>query len=167
MATRAQTHSEHRPALLLVVLLVALAACSGLGLEQIFERPRVRVTGLDVTRVTLRDADLRFDFTVDNPNPIRLPLGGIDYELRVNGERILDGFADQALEIAARDETPVRLPLTVRFADLARAWGSLRQQRDRSRYELVADFLFDVPVVGRVAVPVRRDGDLPSLQAAR
>jgi LEA14-like dessication related protein len=154
-------------ALLLVSVLAGLTACAGLGLEQIFERPRVRVTGLDVTRVTLRDADLRFDFAVENPNPIRLPLDGIDYELRVNGERVLDGFADEDLEIAARGETPVRLPLRVSFADLARAWGSLRQQRDRSRYQLSAEFLFDVPVVGRVAVPVRRDGDLPSLQASR
>jgi LEA14-like dessication related protein len=156
---------EGRRAWLVLAGFVALAltACSGLGWESVFERPRVRVTGLDVTHVTLRDAGLRFDFAVENPNPIAVPLGGIDYELRVNGERVLDGLVGQALEIAARGETPVSLPLTVRFADLARAWGSVRQ-RDRSRYELAADFLFDVPVVGRVRVPVRRDGDLPSLQ---
>src|SRR5688572_26298332 len=126
--------STHARALLVIALLAGLTACAGLGLDQVFERPQVRVTGLDVTRVTLAEADLRFDFEVDNPNPIRLPLGGIDYELRVNGERILDGFVEQAIDIAARGETPVRLPLRLRFADLARAWGSLRQQRD-SRYE--------------------------------
>ncbi len=119
-----------------------------------------------MTRVSLRDADLRFDFDVENPNGIAVPLGGIDYELRVNGERLLAGFADRAVEIAANGETPVSLPLTLRFADLARIWGSLRQP-GRSRYELAADFLFDVPVVGPVRVPVRRDGELPSLQASR
>jgi LEA14-like dessication related protein len=145
---------------------LTVTACAGLGLESFFERPQVHVTGVDVTRVSLRDADLRFDFAIENPNGIALPLGGIDYELRINGERLLDGFDDRAIEIAAHGETPVSLPLTLNFADLARIWGSVRQ-RDRSRYELAAGFLFDVPVVGRVRVPVRRDGELPSLQAAR
>jgi LEA14-like dessication related protein len=141
---------------------LAFAGCSGLGLEQVFEQPTVRLTDLEVERVSLDGADLRFDFAVENPNPIGLPLGGIDYELRIDGERLLDGLDRRGLEIAARGETPVDLPLTLRFADLRRVWQSVRQP-GRSRYELDADFLFDVPVLGEVRVPLRRSGDLPDL----
>ncbi|HEX5760685.1 MAG TPA: LEA type 2 family protein [Thermoanaerobaculia bacterium] len=146
----------------LAVSALALAGCAGLGLESVFEQPDVRLTDLAVERVTFDGADLRFEFEVANPNPVRLPLGGIDYELRIDGERLLDGLDEQGMEIAASGETPVALPLTLRFSDLRRVWRSVRQPGS-SRYELVADFLFDVPVLGEVRVPLRRSGDLPDL----
>jgi LEA14-like dessication related protein len=143
---------------------LALSACSGLGLERVFQQPTVELEGAQVLGLDLQRADLRFDFRVGNPNGVTLPLSGIDYELLVNGGRLLQGTQDRRIDIAPRGESRVELPVSVRYQDLIEAWRSLRD-RDRSGYEIRADFLFDVPLLGQVRVPVKERGDLnlPSL----
>ena len=143
---------------------LALAGCSGLGLGHVFEQPRVALQDAQVVALDLERADLRFGFQVENPNGVALPLSGIRYELLVNGGRLLEGTEDRRVDIAARGASRVELPVSVRYADLADAWRSLRGS-DRSGYEIRADFLFDVPFLGEVRVPVKEQGNLawPSL----
>lgn len=146
----------------LLAIALALASCAGLGLDQVFQRPRVQVEDATVNRVSFEQLDLVLDFLVENPNGVSLPLSGIDYELFVNGERFAEGLREERIDIPARGEGRVDLPVSLRFEELYRAFRSLRES-DRSEYELRADFLFDVPVVGRVTVPVSKRGDLPLL----
>src|SRR4051794_24539653 len=97
--------------LLGILCLGALSACAGLG--RVFERPRVELEGAEVEGIGLDRADLRFDFQVQNPNGVTLPLAGIDYELMVNGARLLAGRRDQRLDIAAHGASRVELPVSV------------------------------------------------------
>ena len=147
-------------ALLLPFLLVLAASSSCAGLGQVFEKPRVRVLGADVTNVSLTSADLIFDFSVENPNGLSLVLDAVGYRLRVNGEPFLDGSSDRRTEIAARGASRVQLPVTLRYADILRVVRLLEGERSAG-YELDADFRFDVPVIGGLTVPVRKRGDIP------
>ena len=152
-----------RPAAMTVIVAavaaLALAGCAGLGLDRVFEQPRVDLQDAEVVGLDLERADLRFGFRIENPNGVALPLAGIQYELLVNGGRLLEGSQDRRMDIAARGESRVELPVSVRYSDLVDAWRSLRG-RDRSGYEIRADFLFDVPLLGRVRVPVKEQGNL-------
>ncbi len=139
---------------------LALSACAGLGGLGRVVRPEVRILGVDVDSVGLDSVKLAFDVEVDNPNTVNLVLDTIDYRLHLNGQRLLDGQRDERMEIAARTESRVQLPVTIRYTDLVRALGTLND-RDRPSYELQADFGFDVPVLGRVTVPLRERGEIP------
>jgi LEA14-like dessication related protein len=146
-------------AVVLLLVGLGLSGCSAIGLAGI-EEPDVRLMGVDVGSLGLDSAELLFDFQVDNPNARSLVLDGVAYRLNVEGERLLDGRRGQRLEIAARDQSRVTLPVTVRYDDFARALRSLRGQ-DRPSYELKADFEFDAPLVGTLVVPVTQRGRVP------
>jgi LEA14-like dessication related protein len=140
----------------LAALCLSFPACVGLG--RVFERPQVRVLGVDVAKISLESADLVFDVSVENPNALSFILDTVDYRLRINGEQLLDGQSALRAEIAARGATEVQLPITLRFTDILRILGSLKGER-HAGYDLQADVWFSVPVAGRLSVPVRKKGD--------
>jgi len=151
-----------RPLLLLagLILLVTVAACAGFGLGDVVQRPKVDIVGADLTRTGLEGADLLFQFDVDNPNGVALVLNGLDYRLRLNDRPLLNGRRNDRTEIAARTESRVDLPVTVRYEDIVRVLETL-DDRDTPSYELQADFQFAVPVIGSITVPVTKKGELP------
>jgi LEA14-like dessication related protein len=136
-----------------------LSGCATMGLAGL-EEPDVRLMGVEVEGFGLDSAKLLFDFEVDNPNNRALRLDGVAYRLRLEGEPLLDGRRRERTEIAARSESRVTLPVTVRYEDLFRALRALRDER-RPSYQLLADFEFDAPVVGTLTVPVNRSGRIP------
>jgi LEA14-like dessication related protein len=142
--------------LAVVALCLALSSCAGLG--HVFEKPRVRVLGANVTNVSLESADLVFDLAVENPNALSFVLETVGYRLRVNGEELADAEKDLRAQIAARGTTEVQLPVTLRFADVLRVLRSLKEER-HAGYDLDAELRFSVPVVGRRDVPVHKKGD--------
>jgi LEA14-like dessication related protein len=146
------------PPIALAGCLLLTAACAGL-VAPVFEEPSVELQDAEVVDYDLQQADLLFDFRIDNPNGIALPLAGIDYELFLNGARLLEGTQDRRIDIAANGTSRVELPMTVRYEDLIAAFRGLRG-RQQSDYEIRAGFLFDVPLLGRVRVPVEEGGNL-------
>lgn len=152
------------PKILLIPALAAflLTGCSAAALDQVMERPEVRVTNARIVNTDLTAADLLLEFEVENPNGLALVLDAVDYRLRVNDEPFLDGRRSERTEIAARGESRFELPLTLRYADVLRVVQSFRGEGARKpRYQLDADFEFAVPVLGSVTVPVRETGDIP------
>jgi LEA14-like dessication related protein len=142
---------------LLVLCGAGLSGCSSaLGLAGIQE-PEVRLMGIEVGDLGLDSAELLLDFEIDNPNERSLRLDGVAYRLNVEGSRLLDGRRGERMEIAARAENRLTLPMTVRYDDLFRALRTLGRE-ERPSYELQADFEFDAPLVGTLVVPVNRKG---------
>jgi len=149
-----------RRSLLVLVFLLLLAGCSGLGTLARMESPTVDVTGVKLKGTTLAGADVLVQFRVDNPNDVNLVLDGIGYHLRLNGQPLLNGHYDQQIQIAAGGPTTVDLPVTIRFDDLYRVIGTL-QNKKNPEYALDADLRFEVPVLGEVVVPVTQTGKVP------
>ncbi|HZF13346.1 MAG TPA: LEA type 2 family protein [Thermoanaerobaculia bacterium] len=161
MANRAQkVLTARRSAFSLAILasLLALAGCAGSG--HLFARPKVQLAEASLTGLSREGADLVLDFDVTNPNRMRLPLGGVDYRVRVNGERFLAGSETNRVDIPARGAARVTVPVTIRYDDLGRILKTL-PDHPRPVYEIEADFRFDVPVLGTVRVPVRERREIP------
>jgi LEA14-like dessication related protein len=76
---------------------------------------------------------------------------------------MMEGRQDSELELAANAKGTVELPVTVKYQQL---WSGLRQvvEKKEAGYVLEAGLAFDVPVIGRVRIPVRREGNLPLLR---
>lgn len=144
---------------LILLALLSLAGCAGLGLGSVFREPDVDVVGAELTRTGLSGADVLFEFQVDNPNGVALVLDGLNYRLRLNDKPLLDGRQDKRTEIAANGESRVNLPVSIQYDDILRVLETL-DDNERPSYELQADFQFAVPVLGTVTVPVTKKGQL-------
>lgn len=149
-----------RPLAGLLILLAAVSGCAGLGLGNALRNPDVDVVGAELTRTGFEGADLLFEFEVDNPNAVGLVLDGLNYRLRLNDKPLLNGRQDDRTEIAARTQSRVDLPVTIRYDDLIKVLETLDDSTSPS-YELQADFQFAAPLVGTITVPVTKRGEIP------
>jgi LEA14-like dessication related protein len=141
--------------LLVVSLVVLLGGCS-IFMRSI-ERPKAEVRGVSVASAgfTGVTGELRFD--VSNPNPIGVPLQGIDWELSIGGTRAVTGTVQLSQTIPAKGIAPVITSLTIDARDAVDVGTALaRGSRD---YELKAKLRFST-AIGPLAVDVSHHGQL-------
>ncbi|RMD96728.1 MAG: hypothetical protein D6814_10885, partial [Calditrichaeota bacterium] len=154
---------------LILSLAWMLAAGSGCGLfSQLsqgghFSKPEASIAGARIQKLSFSRADLLVDIKVKNPTQLRVQLAGLDYRLKINGQPFLNGEQEQRLSLNANSESLIQLPIQVRYADLYKTVKSLGQT-DHSKYDLECGLKFQIPVVGQVRLPLRKQGDLPLLR---
>ena len=140
--------------------LFTLVFLTGCALYQnLAHPPKVTLNDVQLSGVSLAGADLVFHFQVDNPNSRGMVLDGIGYKLRLNGKPMLEGRHDDRIEIAP-GPSAVELPMTVGYSDLLRIVKGLASSA-KPVYDIDAEFLFAVPVLGDVKVPLARHGEIP------
>ncbi|MET0091126.1 MAG: LEA type 2 family protein [Candidatus Thiodiazotropha sp.] len=154
-----------RPLLLITALLqlLLLSACASLGqVGQVLEgqRPTAAVEGMRLTGLDMNGVDLNFDVKVDNPNPVGISLSGLDYHLKLFGRSFLKGEQPMALNLAANGRSRVQLPVRLGFQQLLSSYQQLKDAREVA-YALDLGMGFEVPLLGRVRVPVSYQGKYP------
>lgn len=144
--------------------MVAVLSLSGCAvLRQIIptvERPTARVDSVRLTRLSFTDAELTTSVAIDNPNAIGISLTGLSYALDVEGVRFLAGEQERGLAIEAFGESIVQLPLNLVFANLVETIGAVREL-DEAAYAVELALMFDLPILGSVTLPLRREGTFP------
>lgn len=145
----------------LVVGFVLLSGCETLrGLLLSIERPTARVESASVTRLTFADAEITTRIVVENPNAVSVTLTGFSYALDVEGVEFLSGDQREGLQIEAFGESEIDLPLRIGFRDLRDTLDAVRGEDDAA-YAVEVDVRFDLPALGAVTIPVRREGTFP------
>ncbi|MFY0664803.1 MAG: LEA type 2 family protein [Natronospirillum sp.] len=142
-----------------LVISALLSSCAMLG-EAGWQEPTARVLSSRLVALTPTTARIDTQIEVNNPNLYAIALGALDYELSVNRSRLLTGEQDRSTNIAAGASQTISLPVDIVFSDVLDLLGSL-SQRDSIAYQLKAGMGFDIPVIGRVRVPVTTDGEVP------
>jgi LEA14-like dessication related protein len=142
------------------VCLVLLAGCGVVQDVIRSDKPTARVTGVGIEDFSLDGLALRFDVRIDNPYSVGLPLLSLDFALASEGRPFLAGSADAAGTIPARDARTVPVTARVRFADLLRVLSGVKPG---ALVPYGADFrvVVDAPGVGRLNLPLRKEGELP------
>ena len=143
-----------------------LLGCASLGLGRIIERPEARVVATVVESLSFEGVSLRFDVEITNPNPVGITLAGFDYDLAVEGTPFVAGRVDRTVGVAARGRSVVPVPVELAFENLYAAVRQVAEQ-DQFAYHLATGFSFDLPVLGRVRVPVSTAGTLPVVRVPR
>jgi len=142
-------------------VLVALTGCESLkrlGLS--IERPTARVVGVDLNRLDFSEAELGARIAVDNPNPVGVAVAGFSYSFFVEGVEFLSGDQERGLTIDPFEEREIAFPVTVGFGNVVDTVIAVGEQ-DEADYVLSVDVRLDVPVLGRVTIPLRREGTFP------
>ncbi|MEN8168373.1 MAG: LEA type 2 family protein, partial [Pseudomonadota bacterium] len=104
--------------------------------------------------------DLAFDVGVSNPNPVAIALAGLDYDLQLEGSSFMQGDQPLGMTMPANGNSQVEVPLRLGFQQLFNSYHHLKE-RNETGYELLLGLAFDLPVLGRVRLPVKYSGRLP------
>lgn len=144
--------------LALLAMALALAGCA--ALEEVAPRPSARIAGARIAGLNLQQAELVFDVEIGNPYAISLPMLDLTYALASSGTRFLEGSIKPEQSIPARGTATVQVPATVSFASLMKV---LHQIRPGSvvPYKVDLTAAVEAPLLGRLVVPVSREGELP------
>ncbi|MBM3215155.1 hypothetical protein FJZ36_09605 [Candidatus Poribacteria bacterium] len=147
------------------LVIVSLSGCAvvRMVLHGGFRRPGVELTSSRLTSLDWHRADLVFDVRVSNPNSVGIHLASLDYKLSLNGNVAVQGVQDQGIDVDARGESVVQVPVSLAFDDVYRAFASLGNE-ERSKYAFECGLGFRLPVLGNVRIPLRREGTLPMIK---
>ncbi len=140
---------------LLIVSLVGLTGCS-IFMRSI-EKPSATVRDVSVSSAGFTGVTGQLRLDVTNPNPIGVPLQGIDWTLSIGGAKAVSGTVQLSQTIPARGVAPVTTTLTIDARDVA-AVGSALAGGSRS-YQLHAHIRF-ATAVGPLAVDLDTTGQL-------
>ncbi|RLW53384.1 MAG: hypothetical protein B6D76_11915 [gamma proteobacterium symbiont of Stewartia floridana] len=153
----------HRQTILLLFMILLFQGCSSLQqAEQLMNgiQPTGEVKGVKLSGLDLRGIDLLFDVEVDNPNPVAISLDGLDYDLKLLNRSFLKGQQSMGMSLAADGKSQVKLPVRMEFERLLQHYSEL-SKRDDLPYQLDLGLGIDVPLLGRVRLPISYQGRLP------
>ncbi len=154
-----------RSLLLIIALAHTLLLTGCATLEQVGQalegqKPSARVQGLKLTSLDSNGVDLTFDVQVDNPNPVAISLAGLDYDLKLLGSSFLQGNQTKGMKLAANGSSQVQVPVRLGFQQLLDSYRQLRGAKQVD-YQLDLGMGFEVPLLGKVRVPVSYQGEFP------
>jgi len=99
--------------------------------------------------------DLDFDLGVDNQNSVGLTLSGVNFDILVNGNRLVSSQSNQAIKIPANGYGAVHLRSRVGYNEIRGIFQQVADviQGNRANYEVRGTAFYDTPV-GRLNFPV-------------
>ncbi|KAL8549193.1 hypothetical protein ACS0TY_008153 [Phlomoides rotata] len=125
-----------------------------------FGKPTADVTGIHIPHINLEKADLVVDVLVKNPNPIPIPLIDINYLIESDGRKLVSGLIPDAGTIHAHGQETVKIPVCLIYDDIKNTYSSI-QPGSIIPYRVKVDLIVDVPVFGRLTLPLEKTGEIP------
>ncbi|KAL9272131.1 Desiccation protectant protein Lea14-like protein, partial [Drosera capensis] len=125
-----------------------------------FGKPTADVSGIHITKINLRKADLVVDVLVKNPNPVPIPLIDINYLIESDGRKLVSGLIPDAGTIHAHGSETVKIPVTMIYDDIKQTYSDIKPG-SIIPYRVKVDLIIDVPVIGRITIPLEKTGEIP------
>ncbi|MBJ6750416.1 LEA type 2 family protein [Geomonas anaerohicana] len=136
-------------ALLLVVVLLS-------GCSKLVSAPQVTVQDLSVVSVDPTGAGMELYLRVLNTNSFDVKLQGYSYDIKIMALPLAKGGAREEINFPAHEETDVRIPVRITYADLLEILKR-KPDPDRIPYQVAAGLDLETPV-GQMTVPVKKNG---------
>lgn len=128
------------------------------GCTSLVQAPRVILKETSMVGLDTSGIDVEFYLGVTNPNPFDISLLGYTFDLRVLALPLSTGGRQETINFPAGNETGVRLPVRLKFADLLEIIKR-SPDPDKIPYQLNSIFHLDTPL-GEMTVPVERNSVL-------
>ncbi|WP_456443004.1 LEA type 2 family protein [Caldithrix abyssi] len=127
------------------------------------QKPVVKLKTVQLHGLSLKGIDLEAKLSIKNPNPVGIKLAGYDYELLIEEHSFLNGRQEQTLKIAAHGQSEIGIPFSFSFKQLYKSFQTLKTA-DSITYTLRSGLTFDVPVLGKIRLPVQTTQRLPNVK---
>ncbi|KAM3379187.1 putative protein isoform X1 [Capsicum galapagoense] len=125
-----------------------------------FGKPTADVSGIHIPHINLEKAEIVVDVLVKNPNPIPIPLIDINYLIESDGRKLLSGLIPDAGTIHAHGSETVKIPLNLVYDDIKSTYHDIKPG-SIIPYKIKVDLIVDVPVFGRITIPLEKNGEIP------
>lgn len=125
-----------------------------------FGKPTSDVTAIHIPHINLEKADLVIDVLVTNPNPVPIPLIDINYLVESDGRKLVSGLIPDAGTIHAHGSETVKIPICLIYDDIKSTYADI-QPGSIIPYKIKVDLIVDVPVFGRLTLPLEKTGEIP------
>ncbi|KAK9705957.1 hypothetical protein RND81_07G095200 [Saponaria officinalis] len=106
------------------------------------------------------DADIVVDILVNNPNPVPIPLIDINYLIESDERKLISGLIHDAGTILAHGSETVKIPVTLIYDDIKKTYHDIKPG-SIIPYKVKVDLIVDVPVFGRITIPLEKTGEIP------
>jgi hypothetical protein len=124
--------------------------------------PTVRFDKVELGDINWKKADLRFQFLVDNPAPLKVGLASFRYALALEGVPLFEGDNPDGVTLKPEGTAPLVFPFTMKWDALGELLDKTRG-RDELGFVLDGDLGFNTPV-GVAPLPYRAAGNVPALR---
>ena len=125
-----------------------------------FGKPTVDVAGIHIPSINLEKADIVVDVLVKNPTPIPIPLIDINYLIESDGRKLVSGLIPDAGTIHAHGSETVQIPISLIYDDIKNTHDDIKPG-SIIPYKIRVEFIVDVPVFGRLTLPLEKTGEIP------
>lgn len=149
--------------MLVMAIFAGEAEAFDLGFLHIVKKPKIAFDRAEVKSVSADGAVVEFVFKADNPNSFGVDHVLLDYDLSVDGQKVLSG-RDVKIPLKAKGATEVRQTVEIKFdkvfasaLDLARA---VLEGKKSVPYAFEGVFKLDVFWIS-FTIPIKENGDLP------
>lgn len=133
---------------------------SAIGSAFTFGKPDADVKGLHIIHLSTEVADIVVDVLITNPNPVPIPLVDIEYLIETNGEKLVSGLIKDAGTIHAHGSELINIPVKIDFKEITETFDELNPGQI-VKYKLRVTLIIDIPVIGRISIPLEKDGEIP------
>ncbi|KAA8527220.1 hypothetical protein F0562_034683 [Nyssa sinensis] len=125
-----------------------------------FGKPTADVSEIHIPSINLERAEIVIDVLIKNPNPIPIPLIDINYLIESDGRKLISGLIPDAGTIHAHGSETVKIPVTLIYDDIKNTYDDIKPG-SIIPYKIKVELIVDVPVFGRLTLPVEKTGEIP------
>ncbi|KAM7266488.1 hypothetical protein ACFE04_004385 [Oxalis oulophora] len=123
-------------------------------------KPTADVAGIHISSINLEKAEIIVDVLIKNPNSIPVPLIDINYLIESDGRKLVSGLILDAGTIHAHCEETVKIPVSLIYNDIKKTYHDINPG-SIIPYKVKLDLIVDVPVFGRLTLPLEKNGEIP------
>lgn len=130
-----------------IVTLAALGGCASLP-ENIISTPEVELRNVEVMGLGFKSQTFLLSFDISNPNPFRLPVNHVTYDVRLDGARFASGETASDISIPANGDGQFAISVDLDLLSTApRLLSTIREGvRGEIPYELKGELSIDIPL---------------------
>ncbi|KAM0969064.1 hypothetical protein ACFX13_017637 [Malus domestica] len=125
-----------------------------------FGKPTADVAAVHIPSINLERAEIVVDVLIKNPNPVPIPLIDINYLIESDGRKLVSGLIPDAGTIHAHGEETVKVPVHLVYDDIKSTYDDIKPG-SIIPYRVKVDLIVDVPVIGRITIPLEKTGEIP------
>jgi len=149
------------PSVLLFAICVLTFGCPEAVemISQAVQPPEVKMGKVQFSGISREFFDFDLGIVIDNPNPIGLPIAGIDYDFDLAGNDLASGTSDKRFELKASGKSETTIPVSIAYNRLKDIYEAA-QGADEVPYSLSGIISVETPM-GDIDVPYKTKGMLP------
>lgn len=122
--------------------------------------PSVKAGTVAIKALSFKTVDLLLDLEIQNPNPISIPLSGIEYDVHIGENKLFSGKNNQTKRLSAKEKTLIQVPISVELSSILKTAKSLLSLNEIA-LDISTKLSFDIPLIGKKSVAARFNPSIP------